>query len=204
MVLAVDPVFADREPDEPLATALTDGGDDAAASPDAVDDRVRDGLGRRAGEVGGVERRFVGERFAAVGGRDGHVVAETIESFAGVSGQFRDALGREDVPRTDDLGDDGGVVAAAGPHLEDAVAALDVEQVGHQYDHVRRADRLVVADRERPVGVRRRALRLRDELVARDRADRRQRPLARVEVVAERAHQFAPGGRGVGVVHAGS
>ena len=51
----------------------------------------------------------------------------------------------------DQLGEHGGLVAGAGPDLQHAVRALEVEQVGRQRDDVRLRDRLAVADRQRPV-----------------------------------------------------
>ena len=59
------------------------------------------------------------------------------------------ALHRVDQPR--ELGEDGGLVSAAGADLQHPVALVDLQRLGHQADDERLADGLAAGDRQRAV-----------------------------------------------------
>ncbi|GAD51698.1 hypothetical protein MBEHAL_0458 [Halarchaeum acidiphilum MH1-52-1] len=96
------------------------------------------------------------------------LVARVREVVAGVLGERVDVLDAVNVLGADEFGRDGRVIPAARPDFEDRLRRVQVEVVGHHGDHVRGADRLVVPDGERAIGVRVVAARLGDERVSRD------------------------------------
>ena len=74
-------------------------------------------------------------------------------------------------------GQDGRLVAGAGPDLEDPVTGPRREQLGHPRDHVRLADRLAGLDGESLIVVGARPVRGLDERLPRHLAHRSQDPL---------------------------
>ena len=102
--------------------------------------------------------------------RAGEVGRERLDPLAGRRDQRRLAFERGHVGA--EPGEDRRLVARAGADLEDPVAGLDLEVLGHLGDHQRLADRLAGLDREGlvAVGVARHGVG--DERLARDRAHR--------------------------------
>lgn len=103
----------------------------------------------------GVFPEVVGPAAGAVAGEVGDVgVAHVEEAAVGGGGEGRDAFDGEDVSGgTDEVCEDGGLVAGAGAELEDAVAGLGGEFLGHDGDNVGLGDGLSVGGGEGFVGI---------------------------------------------------
>jgi hypothetical protein len=88
------------------------------------------------------------------------------------------------------------VVATAGADLKNPIARLNTDQIKHLADDMRRADRLVVADRQGSILVGLLLLIVADELVARNRAKGGLRARLRDDIVGNEAiDQPVAGGR---------
>jgi hypothetical protein len=103
--------------------------------------------------------------FRTVANDDGHAFGEV---FACLTGEFLLSLDGVDVFRTDDFGDNGGVVAASRPDFERLVALGKFEAFGYHSHHVWCAYRLSLTDRKGGVLVDAPACVVRDEVLAPD------------------------------------
>jgi L,D-transpeptidase ErfK/SrfK len=109
-------------------------------------------LARRAGHDDQVVGRRLGPASRAVPLVDHDVaVPQALEPLARGERQLGDQLQRMDL--VDQLGEDGGLVARAGAHVERAARPGPPGQLRHQRHDVGLADRLAAPDRQRPVVV---------------------------------------------------
>ena len=96
----------------------------------------------------------------------GVVIAEAFEGLAGHLGERFDDFHGVNVDAHG--GEDGGLVAGAGPDFQNLFAGLGADGFGHEGDDVGLGDGLAVSDGERVVGIGLAVEAERDEFVARD------------------------------------
>ena len=131
---------------------------------------------RASADQNAIERRFLGPTQRAVTMSKMHVTNlhfhQPLPRLIQQRFQSFDA-----VYLTGKLREDGGLVSAPGPDLQDLVINTDIQPLGHERDHVRLADRLAVPDRSGAIGERLVLGSSREKSIARHPAQCRDHPL---------------------------
>ncbi len=142
--------------------------DHAAARPQLLDKRLGN-VACCSGDDDRIKRGVLGPPEVAVPLAYVHiVVAETFQALPSGSSERLNDLNGVDLIR--DFGEYCGLIAASGPHFEDDILRIRIQDLGHVRDNVGLRDRLAVTDRKRSVGIRLVLVRGRYELVPRGRA----------------------------------
>src|SRR5581483_4679390 len=171
-LLLDEPRGIDGIADERLRLLVAERHDEPAARAELAEKRARRLRGRRGDDDRVVGRlRVPADRAVADLERD-VVEAEVVEDSARARRERREALDGVDVPA--EVGQDGRLIARAGPHLEDPLPPGELEGLGHERNGRGMRDRLPVADRERVVVVGAVAERLVDEEVPWDEREGRE------------------------------
>jgi len=145
-------IAASADLNEHLLLDVADGKDGDAIVLQLREEKVGGQFGSASRDENAFERGRLGPADAAVAVTEMDVSdAERHQSIEGFIEQWLDAL--HGIDDAGEVGEDGGLVAAAGADLEDALACLHVEALCHQRNHIGLADGLAVADGGCAVGV---------------------------------------------------